>query len=162
MFALAGRVKNTGLIEVPMGITLRDIVYDIGGGIPEARHSRPCKPVGPQAVFAGKYLDMPVDYDTLQKLGSIMGSGGMIVMDETSSMVDVARYFMEFCMTESCGKCIPCRAGTFQMHELLKKIAEGQGNRCRPAAAGGAVRSGTGHQSLWLGANGSESRARAR
>ena len=128
VFALAGRIENTGLIEVPMGITLREIIYEIGGGIPDGREFKAVQTGGPSGgCLPEEHLDMPVDYDTLRSAGSIMGSGGMIVMDETSSMVDVARYFMEFCMTESCGKCIPCRAGTDQMHGLLDKIAEGRG-----------------------------------
>jgi bidirectional [NiFe] hydrogenase diaphorase subunit len=127
VFALAGRIANSGLIEVPMGIPLRKIVQQIGGGIPDGRQFKAVQTGGPSGgCLPEEYLDMPVDYDTLRTAGSIMGSGGMIVMDETSSMVDVARYFMEFCMTESCGKCVPCRAGTVQMHGLLDKIAEGQ------------------------------------
>lgn len=130
VFALAGRISNSGLIEVPMGISLREIVEQIGGGIPEGRQFKAVQTGGPSGgCLPEQHLDMPVDYDTLKTAGSIMGSGGMIVMDETSSMVDVARYFMEFCMTESCGKCIPCRAGTYQMHELLDKIAEGKGTQ---------------------------------
>jgi bidirectional [NiFe] hydrogenase diaphorase subunit len=131
VFALAGSIQNTGLIEVPMGMRLRDIVFDIGGGIPGGRGFKAVQTGGPSGgCIPAAHLDTPVDYETLTSLGSIMGSGGMIVMDETSSMVDVARYFMEFCMTESCGKCIPCRAGTVQMHELLGKFCE---NRARPA-----------------------------
>jgi bidirectional [NiFe] hydrogenase diaphorase subunit len=127
VFALAGRINNTGLIEVPMGITLREIIDSIGGGVPEGRKFKAVQTGGPSGgCLPEQHLDMPVEYDTLRAAGSIMGSGGMIVMDETSSMVDVARYFMEFCMTESCGKCVPCRAGTVQMHGLLDKIAEGQ------------------------------------
>lgn len=128
VFALAGRIQNTGLIEVPMGIKLRDIIETIGGGVPEGRKFKAVQTGGPSGgCLPQQHLDLPVDYDTLRQAGSIMGSGGMIVMDETSSMVDVARYFMEFCMTESCGKCVPCRVGTFQMHGLLDKIAMGRG-----------------------------------
>ncbi len=128
VFALAGRIQHTGLIEVPMGIKLRDIIETIGGGVPEGRKFKAVQTGGPSGgCLPEQHLDLPVDYDTLRQAGSIMGSGGMIVMDETSSMVDVARYFMEFCMTESCGKCVPCRVGTFQMHGLLDKIAKGQG-----------------------------------
>ncbi len=131
VFALAGRIRNTGLIEVPMGMQLRDIVFDIGGGIPDGRRFKAVQTGGPSGgCIPEQFLDTPVDYETLTGLGSIMGSGGMIVMDETSSMVDVARYFMEFCMTESCGKCIPCRAGTVQMHELLGRFSD---RRARPA-----------------------------
>jgi bidirectional [NiFe] hydrogenase diaphorase subunit len=125
VFALAGSVKNTGLVEVPMGMSLRDIIFDIGGGITEGRHFKAVQTGGPSGgCIPEAYLDTPVDYDNLVRLGSIMGSGGMIVMDETSCMVDVARYFMEFCMSESCGKCVPCRAGTVQMYNLLTKITE--------------------------------------
>jgi bidirectional [NiFe] hydrogenase diaphorase subunit len=127
VFALAGSIKNTGLIEVPMGITLREIVYDIGGGIVDGRKFKAVQTGGPSGgCIPEEYLDMPVDYESLSKVGSIMGSGGMIVMDETSCMVDVAKYFMEFCMTESCGKCVPCRVGTAQMYMLLSKISEGR------------------------------------
>jgi bidirectional [NiFe] hydrogenase diaphorase subunit len=124
VFALAGSIRNTGLVEVPMGTTLREIVFDIGGGIPEGRRFKAVQTGGPSGgCLPAEYLDMPVDYESLAKAGSIMGSGGMIVMDETSCMVDVAKFFMDFCMTESCGKCVPCRAGTYQMNELLTKIA---------------------------------------
>ena len=123
VFALAGAISNAGLIEVPMGITLRDIIFDIGGGIPQGKRFKAVQTGGPSGgCIPESFLDTAVDYETLTKLGSIMGSGGMIVMDETSSMVDVARYFMEFCMTESCGKCIPCRAGTAQMYQLLGRF----------------------------------------
>jgi bidirectional [NiFe] hydrogenase diaphorase subunit len=126
VFALAGRVANTGLIEVPMGITLRDIIYEIGGGIPEGRRFKAVQTGGPSGgCIPEESLDMPVDYESLKKLGSIMGSGGMIVMDDSSCMVDVAKYFMEFCKSESCGKCVPCRAGTYQMYELLERITDG-------------------------------------
>lgn len=126
VFALAGAVQNTGLVEVPMGISLREIIFDIGGGIPQGKKFKAVQTGGPSGgCIPEQYLDQPVDYETLGKLGSIMGSGGMIVMDETSCMVDVARYFMEFCMTESCGKCVPCRVGTVQMYNLLTKITEG-------------------------------------
>ena len=125
VFALAGRVQNTGLVEVPMGITLREIVFEIGGGIPEGRKFKAVQTGGPSGgCLPAELLDMPVDYENLAKAGSIMGSGGMIVMDETSCMVDVARYFMDFCMTESCGKCIPCRVGTYQMHRILENITQ--------------------------------------
>ena len=128
MFALAGRVTNTGLIEVPMGITLREIIFDIGG-IPEGHRFKAVQTGGPSGgCIPEQYLDTPVDYESLVKLGSIMGSGGMIVMDETSCMVDVAKFFMEFCKSESCGKCIPCRVGTAQMHDILSKITSGTAN----------------------------------
>ncbi len=127
VFALAGRVRNTGLVEVPMGVTLREIVYDIGGGIVDGRPFKAVQTGGPSGgCIPEALLDMPVDYQSLQEAGSIMGSGGMIVMDDTSCMVDVARYFMDFCREESCGKCIPCRVGTHQLHQLLTRIAEGE------------------------------------
>jgi len=123
VFALAGRVENTGLVEVPMGISLREMVFEIGGGIPEGRKFKAVQTGGPSGgCLPAECLDMPVDYESLAKAGSIMGSGGMIVMDESSCMVDVAKYFMDFCMTESCGKCIPCRVGTYQMHRILTAI----------------------------------------
>ena len=124
VFALAGKIKNTGLIEVPMGTPLRDIVETMGGGAPGGR-IKAIQTGGPSGgCIPADALDTPVDYDSLAKLGSIMGSGGMIVMDETTNMVEIARFFMEFCMDESCGKCVPCRAGTAQMYRLLTKIAE--------------------------------------
>jgi bidirectional [NiFe] hydrogenase diaphorase subunit len=123
VFALAGNIKNTGLIEVPMGTPLRTIVEEMGGGAPGGKQIKAVQTGGPSGgCIPAEHLDTPVDYESLGKLGSIMGSGGMIVMDEGSNMVDVARFFMEFCMDESCGKCIPCRAGTAQMHNLLDKI----------------------------------------
>jgi bidirectional [NiFe] hydrogenase diaphorase subunit len=126
VFALTGRVKNTGLIEVPMGMTLREIVFDIGGGMPEGRKFKAVQTGGPSGgCIPEGCLDTCVDYESLKDAGSIMGSGGMIVMDETSCMVNVARYFMEFCMSESCGKCVPCRAGTVQMYDILQRITRG-------------------------------------
>src|ERR1041384_1797537 len=123
LFALAEKIKNTGLLEVPMGTPLRTIVEEMGGGAPDGGRIKAVQTGGPSGgCIPAEALDTPVDYDSLTKLGSIMGSGGMIVMDETTRMVDVARFFMEFCMDESCGKCIPCRAGTVQMHHLLMKI----------------------------------------
>jgi bidirectional [NiFe] hydrogenase diaphorase subunit len=127
VFALAGKITNTGLIEVPMGTSLRRIVEDMGGGAPDGGKIKAVQTGGPSGgCIPAEALDTPVDYDSLTKLGSIMGSGGMIVMDETTRMVDVARFFMEFCMDESCGKCVPCRAGTVQMHHLLTKILAGK------------------------------------
>ena len=124
VFALAGKIKNTGLIEVPMGTSLRAIVEDMGGGAPGGAKIKAVQTGGPSGgCIPAQYLDTSVDYESLGKLGSIMGSGGMIVMDETTNMVEIARFFMEFCMDESCGKCIPCRAGTVQMHRLLDNIA---------------------------------------
>jgi bidirectional [NiFe] hydrogenase diaphorase subunit len=128
VFALAGRIANTGLIEVPMGITLREIVNEVGGGIPDGKRFKAVQTGGPSGgCIPEQHLDSPLDYESLKSIGSMMGSGGMIVMDETSCMVDVAKYFMEFCKSESCGKCIPCRAGTQQMHGLLEKITSGEG-----------------------------------
>jgi bidirectional [NiFe] hydrogenase diaphorase subunit len=128
VFALAGRVVNTGLIEVPMGITLREIVFDIGGGIPEGKRFKAVQTGGPSGgCIPEQFLDLPIDYESLTKVGSIMGSGGMIVMDETSCMVDVAKFFVEFCMSESCGKCVPCRVGTAHLYELLRRITAGEG-----------------------------------
>jgi bidirectional [NiFe] hydrogenase diaphorase subunit len=126
VFALAGKINNTGLIEVPMGTTLRKIVEEMGGGAPEGRKIKAVQTGGPSGgCIPADALDTPLDYDSLTRLGSIMGSGGMIVMDEMTQMVDIARFFMEFCMDESCGKCAPCRAGTAQMHVMLNKILSG-------------------------------------
>ena len=123
VFALAGKIKNTGLIEVPMGTPLRTIVEEMGGGAPDGGTIKAVQTGGPSGgCIPSQHLDTPVDYESLGKLGYIMGSGGMIVMDQTTNMVEIARFFMEFCMDESCGKCIPCRAGTIQMHHLLDKI----------------------------------------
>jgi len=127
VFALAGRIQNTGLIEVPMGIPLRKVVFDIGGGTPEGTEFKAAQTGGPSGgCIPAEHLDVPVDYESLSAVGSIMGSGGMIVMDSTSQMVDVAKYFMDFCKDESCGKCIPCRVGTVHIHNLLDKIAKGK------------------------------------
>ena len=124
VFALAGKIKNTGLLEVPMGTPLRTIVEEMGGGAPDGGTIKAVQTGGPSGgCIPAEYLDTPVDYESLGKLGSIMGSGGMIVMDDSTNMVEIARFFMEFCMDESCGKCVPCRAGTVQMHHLLDKIA---------------------------------------
>ncbi len=128
VFALAGRVNNTGLIEVPMGTVLREVVFDIGGGIPDGKKFKAVQTGGPSGgCIPDQFLDMPMDYESLAKVGSIMGSGGLIVMDETSCMVDVAKFFMEFCMSESCGKCVPCRVGTTQLYNILERITQGQG-----------------------------------
>jgi bidirectional [NiFe] hydrogenase diaphorase subunit len=126
IFALAGKVANTGLIEVPMGITLREIVFDIGGGIPNGLTFKAAQTGGPSGgCIPATYLDTLMDYESLKTLGSIMGSGGLIVMDDQSCMVDVAKFFMEFCADESCGKCVPCRAGTVQMHRILERVTNG-------------------------------------
>jgi NADH:ubiquinone oxidoreductase subunit F (NADH-binding)/(2Fe-2S) ferredoxin len=127
-FALAGDVKKTGLIEVPFGVTLREIIYDIGGGIKGDRKFKAIQTGGPMGgCLPAEYLDLPVDYEELTKAGSIMGSGGMVVMDEGTCMVDIARFFMEFIQDESCGKCVPCRVGTKRMLEILTRICEGKG-----------------------------------
>ncbi|MEJ2181928.1 MAG: NADH-quinone oxidoreductase subunit NuoF [Nitrospirota bacterium] len=130
VFALTGKVKNTGLVEVPMGITLREVIYDIGGGILGDRKFKAVQTGGPSGgCIPEKYLDMPVDFDSLWKAGSMMGSGGMVVMDETTCMVDVAKYFLSFTQSESCGKCPPCRLGTYHMLRILERITGGQGRQ---------------------------------
>lgn len=130
VFALAGKINYSGLIEVPMGTTLREVVFDIGGGIQNGEEFKAAQTGGPSGgCIPAAHLDVKMDYESLVSLGSIMGSGGLIVMDKSSDMVDVARYFMEFCMDESCGKCIPCRVGTKMMHDLLQKIVDGKATR---------------------------------
>ena len=127
VFALAGRVRNTGLIEVPMGTTLREVIFDIGGGISGDGTFKAVQTGGPSGgCIPEQHLDIPVDYESLAQAGSIMGSGGIIVMDNSSCMVDIASYFMEFCRTESCGKCVPCRVGTVQMSRILERIKCGR------------------------------------
>jgi len=128
VFALAGKIKNTGLVEVPMGITLRELLYEIGGGHPQGKQIKAVQTGGPSGgVIPAEYFDTPVDYESLGKLGAIMGSGGMIVLDEDDCMVDVAKFFLGFTVDESCGKCTPCREGTKVMHDLLEKITSGEG-----------------------------------
>ncbi|MDP7636201.1 MAG: NADH-quinone oxidoreductase subunit NuoF [Phycisphaerae bacterium] len=128
IFALAGKVNNTGLVEVPMGATLRQIVFDIGGGIPRGREFKAAQMGGPSGgCVPAEYLDLPLDYDSVQRIGAIMGSGGLIVMDQATCMVDIARFFTEFVQKESCGKCVPCRVGTRRMLEILTCITSGQG-----------------------------------
>jgi NADH:ubiquinone oxidoreductase subunit F (NADH-binding)/NAD-dependent dihydropyrimidine dehydrogenase PreA subunit/(2Fe-2S) ferredoxin len=127
-FSLAGKIVRTGLIEVPMGITLREIVYDIGGGIPEGKRLKAVQTGGPSGGFIPERLiDLPVDYESLAQAGSIMGSGGMIVIDEDTCMVDITKFFLTFTQSESCGKCIPCRWGTKQMLDILEDTANGRG-----------------------------------
>lgn len=127
VFALAGKVQRSGLVEVPMGTTLREIVETIGGGVNNGGAIKAVQTGGPSGgCIPADAMDTPVDYESLKQVGSIMGSGGMIVMDETTSMVEVARFFMEFCKDESCGKCIPCRAGTVQLHHMLTRISDGK------------------------------------
>lgn len=126
IFALTGKIRNNGLIEVPMGITLREIVEEMGGGIPDGE-VKAVQTGGPSGgCIPSTLLDTPVDYDSLIKLGSMMGSGGMVIMDQDTSMVEVAKFYMEFCEEESCGKCIPCRAGTVQLHDLLSLFVKGE------------------------------------
>ena len=128
VFALGGKINNTGLLEVPMGTTLREVIYDIGGGIPKGKQFKAVQTGGPSGgCLTAAHLDTPIDYDNLAALGSIMGSGGMIVMDEDNCMVDVAKFFLEFTVDESCGKCTPCREGTRRMLEILNKIVDGKG-----------------------------------
>jgi NADP-reducing hydrogenase subunit HndC len=128
IFSLVGKVKNTGLVEVPMGITLRDIIFKIGGGVPKGKKFKAVQTGGPSGgVIPESLLDLPVDFDELTKVGSMMGSGGMIVMDENTCMVDTARYYTNFLAHESCGKCVPCREGTRQMLKILNDIASGWG-----------------------------------
>jgi bidirectional [NiFe] hydrogenase diaphorase subunit len=130
VFALAGDLRITGLIEVPMGITLREIVEDIGGGVAGEHRFKAAQTGGPSGgCIPAAHLDTAVDYESLRDLGSIMGSGGMIVMDEQTRIPEIARFFVQFCRDESCGKCVPCRAGTVQLHQLLDKICAGQGTR---------------------------------
>ncbi len=128
IFSLVGKINNTGLVEVPMGITLREIIYGIGGGIPKGKKFKAVQTGGPSGgCIPEAYLDTPVDFDELTKLGSMMGSGGMIVMDEDNCMVDVANYFLKFLEEESCGKCTPCREGILQMRKILDRITSGEG-----------------------------------
>ena len=128
VFALAGQVNNVGLIEVPMGITLREVIFEIGGGIKDGRKFKAVQTGGPSGgCLTEKHLDTPIDYDNLIAAGSMMGSGGMVVMDETSCMVSIAKFYLEFTVEESCGKCTPCRVGNKRLHELLDKITQGNG-----------------------------------
>jgi NADH:ubiquinone oxidoreductase subunit F (NADH-binding)/Pyruvate/2-oxoacid:ferredoxin oxidoreductase delta subunit len=127
-FSLAGDVKNTGLIEVPFGITLREIIFDVGGGIKDDKGFKAIQTGGPMGgCLDSRFLDLPVDYEALTKAGSMMGSGGMVVMDEDTCMVDIARFFLDFIQEESCGKCVPCRVGTRRLLEILTRICEGKG-----------------------------------
>ena len=128
VFALGGKIKHTGLVEVPMGTTLREIVEEIGGGIPNGKKFKAAQTGGPSGgCIPSEHLDIPIDYDNLLEIGSMMGSGGLIVMDETTCMVDIAKFFLEFTVDESCGKCTPCRIGTKRLLEMLDKITKGQG-----------------------------------
>jgi len=128
VFALTGHIANCGLVEVAMGTTLRQIIFDIGGGIPHGRKFKAAQMGGPSGgCVPAKFLDLPIDYDSVKQVGAIMGSGGLIVMDETTCMVDIARFFTDFVQKESCGKCVPCRIGTKRMHEILERICCGEG-----------------------------------
>ncbi len=128
VFALGGKIKNTGLVEVPMGTTLREVVEEIGGGIPDGKKFKAAQTGGPSGgCIPIEHFDVPIDFDNLSAIGSMMGSGGLIVMDEDNCMVDIAKFFLEFTVDESCGKCTPCRVGTKRMYEILDKITKGQG-----------------------------------
>ena len=128
VFALGGNVKNIGLVEVPMGTTLREIVFDIGGGIPNGRKFKAAQTGGPSGgCIPAEYLDKPIDYESLKEIGSMMGSGGLIVMDDTKCMVNLAKFYLGFTVSESCGKCNPCRIGTKRMYEILEKLTNGEG-----------------------------------
>jgi NADP-reducing hydrogenase subunit HndC len=128
VFALGGKINNTGLVEIPMGTTLREIIYDIGGGIPGGKKFKAAQTGGPSGgCIPAEHLDTPIDYDSLTAIGSMMGSGGLIVMDEDNCMVDVARFFLDFTVDESCGKCPPCRIGTKRMLDILERIVNGKG-----------------------------------
>lgn len=128
IFSLAGKVNNTGLVEVPIGITMREVIFEVGGGVPKDRRFKAVQMGGPSGgCVPARYLDLPIDYESLQSVGSIMGSGGMVVMDENNCMVDIARFFLSFTQSESCGKCAPCRLGTTQMLAILNRITRGQG-----------------------------------
>ena len=128
IFSLAGKVNNTGLVEVPIGVAIKDVVFDIGGGIPKGRQFKAVQMGGPSGgCVPTQYLNLAIDYDTLQRIGAIMGSGGMVVMDENNCMVEIARFFLSFTQAESCGKCAPCRLGTTQLLEILARITQGKG-----------------------------------
>jgi NADH:ubiquinone oxidoreductase subunit F (NADH-binding) len=128
IFSVVGKINNTGLVEVPMGITLREVIYDIGGGIPKGKKFKAAQLGGPSGgCVPAEHLDVPIDYESLTALGAIMGSGGMVVTDEDTCMVDLARYFMTFVQEESCGKCVPCRVGTKSMLTVLERICAGKG-----------------------------------
>jgi len=128
VFALSGKINNTGLVEVPMGITMKEIIYDIGGGIPNDKEFKAVQIGGPSGgCLPEEKLDLPIDYDSLTDAGAMMGSGGLVVMDEGTCMVDIARFFLDFTVSESCGKCVPCREGTTRMLEILERITEGEG-----------------------------------
>ena len=127
VFALTGKIQNTGLVEVPMGTTIREVIYDIGGGL-SGKNFKAVQTGGPSGgCIPEQFLDLPIDYDSLLDIGAMMGSGGMVVMDEDTCMVDVSRFFLNFTQSESCGKCTPCREGTKRMLEILERICQGEG-----------------------------------
>src|SRR5690606_36814677 len=127
VFALTGKIRNTGLMEVPMGITLREIIFDMGGGISSGKEFKAVQIGGPSGgCIPAQLLDLPVDYDSLVQAGAMMGSGGLVVMDSDTCMVDLARFFLNFTQAESCGKCTPCREGTKRMLEILQLITQGE------------------------------------
>lgn len=129
VFALGGKINNVGLVEVPMGTTLREIIFEIGGGIPNGKKFKAVQTGGPSGgCIPSKFLDTPIDFDSLNAIGSMMGSGGMLVLDETDCMVNIAKFFLEFTLDESCGKCTPCRIGNKRLHEILTRITEGKGS----------------------------------
>lgn len=128
VFALGGKIHNTGLVEIPMGTTLREIIEEIGGGIPNGKKFKAAQTGGPSGgCIPAQHIDTPIDYDNLLAIGSMMGSGGLIVMDEDNCMVDIAKFFLQFTVDESCGKCTPCRVGTKRLYEILDKITKGRG-----------------------------------
>ena len=128
VFALGGKITNTGLVEIPMGTTLREIVEDIGGGVPNGKKFKAAQTGGPSGgCIPASLIDTPIDYESLAQIGSMMGSGGLIIMDEDNCMVDIARFFLDFTVDESCGKCAPCRIGTRRLREILDKIVSGKG-----------------------------------
>jgi NADP-reducing hydrogenase subunit HndC len=128
VFAVGGKINNTGLVEIPIGTTLREVIYDIGGGIPNGKKFKAAQTGGPSGgCIPASHIDTPIDYETLRELGSMMGSGGLIIMDEDNCMVDIAKFFLEFTVDESCGKCPPCRIGTKRMLEILERITGGKG-----------------------------------
>ena len=157
VFSLVGKIKNTGLVEVPMGISLRDIVFKIGGGVPKKKKFKAVQTGGPSGgCIPERFLDLPVDYQKLTEVGSIMGSGGMIVMDQDTCMVDVARYFVDFLKEESCGQCNPCREGLKQMLEILTRICNGSGEEKRHRPAGRTGRHDAAVLSVRIGNLGSQ------
>ena len=154
VFSLTGKIRNTGLIEVPMGTTIGEIVEELGGGAPEGAQLKAVQTGGPSGgCIPATLFNMPVDYDSLVTIGAIMGSGGMVVMDDQTNMVELARFYMQFCMDESCGKCIPCRAGTVEMHRLLTKIVQRQATLKDLERTRGTLRLGQAHQPLRPRAN---------